>query len=444
MRKHDIRKQYRFGICLLALSSTVLFGSVLITPAHGQEQVPCDAVLADVYQKEACECDWLNRCLIGDRFLKPMGFHVEGWLDQGFTWNPDNPADRFNGPVNQNDRANEYQLNQFYLIAERPADTESDSLSLGFQADLVYGTDAFYFLALGLDDKFVSDSASRFYKLAIPQLYAEIYTPIGRGITFQIGKWYALVGYETGLATQDFFYSKPIGFNITAYAHTGILAAFDLTDQLSTSHGIHRGSDVWEDNNNNLGYTAALTLTSLDKATVTTFALNLGPEQDERADWHDIDGVPGPDAPGENLNRVTYSLTLQRHLTDKLLYVLNHDYFFQEGSSTYGIENKEAYGVAQYLTYEHSNKLAAGMRLEVYRDDDGFVGSGLRSGNAAAPGVYTNLTLGLNYRLHQCLMLRPEIRWDWQDRDDATATPAFDSGASADQFLMSIDAVVRF
>ena len=30
-------------------------------------------------------------------------------------------------------------------------------------------------------------------------------------------------------------------------------------------------------------------------------------EQDEgQADWHDIDGLPGPDAPGENLNRVTY------------------------------------------------------------------------------------------------------------------------------------------
>ncbi|MEM1069692.1 MAG: hypothetical protein AAGI63_12400, partial [Planctomycetota bacterium] len=36
----------------------------------------------------------------------PLGLEWEGWLEQGFSWNPDSPADRFNGPVNQNDRAN--------------------------------------------------------------------------------------------------------------------------------------------------------------------------------------------------------------------------------------------------------------------------------------------------------------------------------------------------
>ena len=49
----------------------------------------------------------LNDCLVGDCFSEHTGFRVSGWLQQGFTWNPDRPVDRFNGPVTQNDRANE-------------------------------------------------------------------------------------------------------------------------------------------------------------------------------------------------------------------------------------------------------------------------------------------------------------------------------------------------
>lgn len=377
-------------------------------------------------------------------FANPLGLEWEGWLQQGFTWNPDSPADRFNGPVNQNDRANEYQLNQLYLIARRPTDSTCDRFSCGFQVDLVYGTDAFFFHSLGLDDRFVSDSTSRFYKLALPQLYAEVYAPIGPGVTFQIGKWFTPVGYETGLAPEDFFYSKTIGFIITPYSHTGIQASFDIGDQWFMTHGIHRGSDAWEDNNNNLGYAGSVGWTSVDEASSIVFAINVGPEQDERADFQDIDGAPGPDAPGENLDRVTYSLTLEHQLNDCLSYVVTHDYFFQEGSAAFGIENAEAYGATQYLIYEHSECLSLGARLEIYRDDDGFVASGFRSGNAAAPGVYTNLTLGMQRKYSDSVMVRPEIRWDWQSRDNPADTPAFDDGTSTNQFLAAADLVIVF
>ncbi|MEM8665882.1 MAG: porin [Planctomycetota bacterium] len=374
----------------------------------------------------------------------PLGLEWEGWLEQGFSWNPDSPADRFNGPVNQNDRANEYQMNQLYLIASKPVDDTSDHWSCGFQADLLYGTDAFFFQALGLDDRIVSDSNSRFYKLALPQLYAELYAPIGSGVTIQLGKWFTPVGYETGLPNDDFFYSKAIGFNNTPYSHTGILMSFDLGDHWSFSHGLHRGTDVWEDNNENLGYCGSAQWANEEESTVCTFAINLGPEQDERADFQDIDGSPGPDAPGENLYRVTYSLTLEQRINERLQYVANHDYFYQEGSETFAIENAEAYGLTQFLIYDYSDCLSLGARLEVYRDDDGFVGSGFRSLNAAAPGVYTNLTLGIQRLLTPSCYVRPEIRWDWQSRDDTADTPAFDDGTSTHQFLVATDLVLWF
>ena len=49
---------------------------------------------------------------------------------------------RFNGPVGYNDRANEFDLNQFYVIAERVTKVENDcGIDYGYRADLVYGTD---------------------------------------------------------------------------------------------------------------------------------------------------------------------------------------------------------------------------------------------------------------------------------------------------------------
>ena len=46
-----------------------------------------------------------------------LDFELFGYLDQGFTWNPDSPSDRTNGPVLSNYRSNAYQMNGLYLVA---------------------------------------------------------------------------------------------------------------------------------------------------------------------------------------------------------------------------------------------------------------------------------------------------------------------------------------
>jgi hypothetical protein len=394
--------------------------------------------------QEDAACKRLNHLLPGEKLSQRTGITTEGWLDQGFTWNPAGPTDRFNGPLSHNDRANEYQLNQLYVICQRPADKKAECVSWGFHGDLIYGTDAFLFQSLGLDDNTVSDRDSRFYKLAFPQLYLEMFLPIGPGITAQAGKWFTLVSYERGLATEDFFYSHPLGYNGVAYSATGLLLSSDLTERISTSHGIHRGSDCWEDNNDDLGYTGIVTWTGEDKKTVAYTAVQVGPEQDERADWQDLDGLPGPDFPGHHLNRVNASATLEQQLTEKLQYVFNYDYFYQDGVPNSVFPGAEAHAFTQYLYYEFNETFKGGLRIEIFRDSQGFLGSGFRSNNAAAPATYTDLTLGLHIRQGKCITWRPEIRWDWQNRDNPDDTPAFNAGRSSRQFLAAVDMVVRF
>ena len=78
-------------------------------------------------------------------------FAFYGWLAQGFTINPDDPNDRFNGPLTFNDRSNEYQLNQLYFAFENIVDRCGCDWDLGGRVDLLYGTDYFFTQAAGLE-----------------------------------------------------------------------------------------------------------------------------------------------------------------------------------------------------------------------------------------------------------------------------------------------------
>ena len=82
-------------------------------------------------------------------FLECNGIKVGGWLAQGFTWNPDSPSNRFNFPMTFNDRSNEYQLNQFYLYAERAVNTEGCCWDFGGRIDVLVGSDYYFTTSTG-------------------------------------------------------------------------------------------------------------------------------------------------------------------------------------------------------------------------------------------------------------------------------------------------------
>lgn len=367
-----------------------------------------------------------------------------GWIAQGFTWNPASPQDRYNGPISFNDRANEYQLNQLYLFVDRPAAVDTGQVELGFRAGMVFGTDAFQFQAVGWDDKIVSDDFSTFYKLAFPELNVELQLPIGRGLSARVGKWYGLAGYEYGLAGTDFFYSYPLTFNITPFTHAGILFTYPLTDQLSTAHGLHRGMNIWDLDRKSWGYAGNLLWTSEDEDTSVCLALTFGPEGDDVDDPPGENGGFDPEGQDGHSHVVVLGAWWEHAWNDRLRSVSSLDFAWQESSSQDGPAFAEAYGCTQSLFYEWSDRVACGVRLEVLRDDDGYFIYGFRSQSPPAPGTYTNLTLGLNLRFSEHVALRPEVRWDWQHRDDSTASPAFDDARSSHQFLLATDLVLRF
>ncbi len=124
-------------------------------------------------------------------WLEKHRIDIRGWVDQGYTWNPDDPGIHFNGPVGYNDRSNEYMMNQFYLITERVTKPEDGCWDWGGRVDLLYGTDRRFVTAFGLDDRW--SEGERFYGLAMPQLYGDLAYD---KFVFRVGHMLAPVGYE--------------------------------------------------------------------------------------------------------------------------------------------------------------------------------------------------------------------------------------------------------
>jgi Putative beta-barrel porin-2, OmpL-like. bbp2 len=374
-------------------------------------------------EDEADDANFLTKHTIGPDLSNETGLSFRGWLSQGITFNGEDQASNFNGPLSFNDRDDEYQMNQLSLVIERAIDKTSDSFDLGGRFDLMYGTDAAFTQALGWDDKIVGDRTSRFYKMAMPQLYAEMLVPIGSGLTIKAGHFYTLIGYEVVTAPDNFFYSHAFTMQYgEPFTHTGVLASYSLSDAITATAGVTKGWDNVSDSDKSAAFLGSLAWSQ--DGTGVTLAVTSGDE-----------------APG--LNRTMYSLVLSQEFCEKWKFVLHHDYGYQEAGSPSGAA-AQWYGVNNYLTYEIDDALSVGARAEWFRDDDGVRVAGLRSGSAAAPGDFFGATLGLNYQVTGSFKIRPEVRFDYQRRSDSLDPAAFGDGGSINQWTTALDGVLTF
>ena len=358
--------------------------------------------------------------------LKCHGLEVGGWLQTGFSATANNPADGYNGVVTFNDRDGEFQMNQFWMFIEREADTGGCGWNVGGRIDFVYGTDArFTQAADGLEANW--NQTQRFYQAALPQFYLDVAYD---DLTVRMGHFYTIIGYEVVQAPGNFFYSRAYTMQYgEPFTHTGLLAMYDLTDQVSINAGVHRGNDQFDDTDglDALNFLGGATWTNSCEKLSLGFAISTT-----------------EDGPG--VATQIYSLAGSWNVTDNLTYVIQHDC----GQST-GLPNRnrsvEWYGINQYLLYQINTCWAAGLRFEWFRDDDGARVAGLGDGNLnTGPyvGNFYELTAGLNWKPHANLTFRPEVRWDWFDADLPGGQGPYDAGDRNSQFMFGCDLIVTF
>lgn len=346
--------------------------------------------------------------------LNDYGINVGGWAASGVNYNTDNPTDRSNGPMSMTDRNSEFNLYQLDMFIEK-AITKGEHWDVGGRFDFMFGTDARYSQATGhWDMGLISQRDLRFYDIAMPQAYVEVFAPIGNGLSGKFGHFYTIIGYESVPSPLNFFSSHTYSFKSSPFTTTGALFNYALNDQWSVNLGAVTGADNFDRDIGAWSHMSGLTWTNADTGTSLSFSV-----------------LQGDVYQHQSSELVYYSANFQQSF-GKWQYVLQHDRGNQRNAVVQG-KDAEWYSIVNYLTYQATDQWGVGMRGEWFRDDDGFRYS-------AGPANYYALTAGLNWKPKSWLMVRPEVRYDWSK---AQLAP-FDSGAKNNQVVLGVDAVVQF
>jgi maltoporin len=96
-------------------------------------------------------------------------------------------------------------------------------------------------------------------------------------------------------------------------------------------------------------------------------------------------------------------------VTKNLTFVLNTDYASEEQDPVNGGRNSMWYGVAGYAKYDFTDWFSTTIRAEYFDDKDG-----VRTGIAQK---LKEVTITPEFRIAKNLLLRPEYRHDWSNKD---------------------------
>ena len=349
-------------------------------------------------------------------FMQSLGVKFGGWTEIGFAGNPKDPSGT-NGPVTFNDKPNDFRLHQVYGFIEREADRSTDTISFGFRADLLYGTDGRFSFANNFDTDVLNSSNDK--KLIFPQVYGEIFLPVGNGVTAKVGHFYTLIGYEVVPSTGNFFFSHAYTMQYgEPFTHTGALLSYPINDNIEVTGGVVTG---WDSNfKQPANFLGSVAYSTDDEGTSLTTSVITG---DVRTNGLSVN---------DDHNRTMGSVVLEHDFTDRLHYVIQSDFGYEESTAFAG--SSKWYGVNQYMFYDVLHNLTAGIRGEWFRDEDGVrvLGNGVGQNFWAVTG-------GVNYTPIAGFTIRPEVRYDRNSSGNA-----FNDGKKDDQVLLSVSGIFRF
>ncbi len=312
------------------------------------------------------------------------GITAGGWISSGLYSNAWGAPT--NGLLGMRSLADGYTMNQFWTYLEKPLDG-SCGWDWGARVDYMFGVDGPDYQAFGDGGWDFGWNSSRDYGSTIPNLYAEV----GNGdLTIKGGHFITSVGWECLEDTANFFTSRSLAYYWSEpTTHTGFLGTYVVNDAVSLQGGWVAGWDSgWENRNDASMMLGGATLALTDNTSIV-WAFTAG-------DQGHLAGVPQGDI---YMNSICFEWTL----TDDLTYVLHHDLGSQRGAGA--VAPAQWAAIVQYLQYQVNERWATAARFEWFQDDDGA-----RTGFA---GDFYEVTLGVNYKPHANVIIRPEIRGDW-------------------------------
>ena len=385
------------------------------------------------------------------------GIHLSAQLEAGIMGNPSGPADGLNFGQLFTDHANQVQLNQLLLTAQKPLDPKNPDYQWGFKLQFMYGSDARYTQFLGELNRV--DPNQR-YQLDVVEANVQAHLPwlTEGGIDVKAGQYPTPLGYETIDPSTNPFYSHSYIFQFgLPFKHTGALTTTHVNSLLDIYAGADTGSNTtWGplgDNNGAGGGIAGFGLNLMD-GNLTVLALtHFGPEQATR--------LLSPIGVNANGQWRYYNDVIITWKASDALTLVSEANLVRDGFGTVG-KPVNGFGFAQYGSYALSDTLALNGRAEYWRDDNNFFVASFPSNSApvmaqqgfavpflhTAPGTNTTygaLTIGVTWKPTvpapvTGLLVRPEVRWDHA----FTNNHPFNAQQDNNAVTIGADAVVTF
>ncbi|HWB08002.1 MAG TPA: outer membrane beta-barrel protein [Pirellulales bacterium] len=323
----------------------------------------------------------------------PGSLSISGWIDASFTASTDRVTQL---PMGFNYRANQFLLQQNWLRVERAVNKDDAEASFGFLSDTILpGTDYRFTLPRGLFNRQLvgTRGGPNLYGVDPVRFYAEVYLPgIAQGCDFQVGRFYAPWGLEAVDAPSNTFLSHTYTFVYDPFTQTGMLATVRLNDCWSTQSALVIGNDEWFNPGNQPKYSGNLQWAAVDKRNTFRFSTILGSPR-YRTRYH-----------LDNLN--LFELIYSHQFSPDVKYTFAATFGYQTEVPTLG--TADWIGYQNYVTKQINSKLAAALRVELFDDY-----KGQRTG---FPGLYTDVTAGIQAQLTDRIRIRPELRLDDNSR----------------------------
>ncbi|MFV0626118.1 MAG: outer membrane beta-barrel protein [Alphaproteobacteria bacterium] len=333
-------------------------------------------------------------------------FYVTGNVEAGIYknqyWNKDNAS-------LLNNHKSDGQLNQAYIGVGKKIDT-TKSFDVGGRVDYMFGTDAHWAQSNGFearDDE--SKWGSSEYFSAIPQAYLELGN---KDYTIKAGKFFGVMGGESLIASERFFYSLSNIYGITPATQTGVMGTYNLNDKMSVYGGWSNGENsTFDSSKNNAIFAGA------------KYALN------SQTDLGlDVMGVKDRKYKPEEENVITKfsaGYKVNSSLEVKGAFAFLNQKFKHEG------ENR-AYVYSGEAIYKLNDKLAVGGRAEYTHSYDNMDKDNMDA---------YSLTAALNYEPMEYVLIKPEVRYD---RNGGERIFEHGTNGKKDQFSAGISAMVKF
>jgi hypothetical protein len=386
-------------------------------------------------------------------YLKASDVVVDGWVAFSYNTSTRNVT---NLPYTWNDRADSALLQQVWVNIAQPVDWEKPEVQHGWNVSLLYGSDYRFTLIRGFlnnqlknvnpDPRELNGFEQNIYGGDIPVFTYSVFVPGmgGEGTEFTVGRMFCQFGYESVMATSTPLMSRSYAFNwAPPFFHVGAMATTKFTPNVIVKNMIVNGNDVFFDGSQEWRYAGQAVWISDDEGTTLAFGTSIGRGR------FDASRPSGPakgittiglayEPFGRN-NMNVFDLVYTTKLGEKTRYAFEAIYGYQTdvpaaatGSAANfngGTGTARWCSLVNYLLQDFNDHWTGVARFEIFNDYQGQ-----RTG---FEGTYYSATLGLQCKPCNEVLIRPEIRYDYNPYSRPFS-------GRHDIFVAGFDMIVKF